>query len=181
MREQQLDNLLNQLGREKWHVHIRERYAHGGGVMSYLARYLRGGPISNARLIEWEGEGVSFWYKNNREEREEGKGKQQVMQLKVEEFLQRWLIHVPEEGTQVVRCYGLYGRSGKKELEQCRQQLGQGAVAEVEEIRWQESWSQRGEEHPERCPVCGRRMVAVVSWPRGGAPPSKEERRKKAA
>ena len=48
---QQLENLLNKLGRQKWNVHIRERYAHGAGVLTYVARYLRGGPISNTRLV----------------------------------------------------------------------------------------------------------------------------------
>ena len=28
-----------------------EKYSHGHGVMSYLARKLRGGPISNSRII----------------------------------------------------------------------------------------------------------------------------------
>ena len=31
---QQLENLLNKLGRPKWNVHIRERYAHGAGVLT---------------------------------------------------------------------------------------------------------------------------------------------------
>lgn len=35
---QQMANLLNQLGRTKWNVHIRERYPHGTGVLIYLAR-----------------------------------------------------------------------------------------------------------------------------------------------
>jgi len=32
-----------------------ERYAHGAGVVTYLARYLRGGPLKNARLVAWDG------------------------------------------------------------------------------------------------------------------------------
>ena len=48
---QQIANLLNKLGRAKWNVHIRERYPHGTGVLTYLARYLRGGPLANQRLI----------------------------------------------------------------------------------------------------------------------------------
>jgi hypothetical protein len=31
---QQRENLLNQLGRTKWNVHIRERYPHGVGVLT---------------------------------------------------------------------------------------------------------------------------------------------------
>jgi hypothetical protein len=39
--EQQVYKLLNKLGRVKWHVRIPEKYAHGEGVVTYLARYLR--------------------------------------------------------------------------------------------------------------------------------------------
>ena len=37
-----------------------ERYRHGVGVVTSLARYLRGGPIKNARLVAWDGERVTF-------------------------------------------------------------------------------------------------------------------------
>jgi hypothetical protein len=43
MRPQQLLNLLNRLGhprKTKWNVRIMERYRHGAGVVTYLARYL---------------------------------------------------------------------------------------------------------------------------------------------
>jgi Transposase zinc-binding domain/Putative transposase len=40
--------LLNRLGRTKWHVQIMTRYGQGQGVATYLARYLRGGPLKPA-------------------------------------------------------------------------------------------------------------------------------------
>ena len=52
MRPQQVKNLLNKLGRKKWNVRICEKYSHGNGVMTYLGRYIGGGPISNNRIIE---------------------------------------------------------------------------------------------------------------------------------
>src|SRR5262249_50836660 len=48
LRPQQVLNLLNRLGhprKTKWNVRIMERYRHGAGVVTYLARYLRGGPL----------------------------------------------------------------------------------------------------------------------------------------
>ena len=50
MRPQQVQNLINKLGRKKWNVRICEKYPHGCGVLTYLARYLKGGPISKSRL-----------------------------------------------------------------------------------------------------------------------------------
>src|SRR5262249_2613597 len=48
LRPQPFINLLNRLGhptKTRWNVRIMERYRHGVGVVTYLARYLRGGPI----------------------------------------------------------------------------------------------------------------------------------------
>jgi len=53
MQPQPLLNLLNRLGhptKTRWHVRIMERYRHGAGVVTSLARSLRGGPLKNARL-----------------------------------------------------------------------------------------------------------------------------------
>ena len=63
MRPQPLVNLLNRLGhpaKTTWNVRIMERYRHGTGVVPYLARYLRGGPLKNARLVAYDGACVTF-------------------------------------------------------------------------------------------------------------------------
>jgi hypothetical protein len=51
LRPQRCETLLNTLGRQQWNVHLRERYPHGAGVRPYLARYLRGGPLANRRVV----------------------------------------------------------------------------------------------------------------------------------
>jgi len=66
MRPQQLLNLLNRLGHAKktqWSVRVMERYRHGTGVATYLARYMRGGPLKNSRLVAMDPEHVSFTYR----------------------------------------------------------------------------------------------------------------------
>src|ERR671931_177147 len=66
MQPQQLLNLLNRLGhptKTRWNVRIMERYRHGAGVVTYLARYLRGGPLKKARLVAWVGDRVTFTYR----------------------------------------------------------------------------------------------------------------------
>ena len=46
MSVQQCRNLLNKLGRGKWHVEIDPAYAHAAGVYKYVGRYLRRGSIA---------------------------------------------------------------------------------------------------------------------------------------
>ena len=77
IRPQQMLNLLTRLGhprKTKWNVRIMERYRHGAGVVTYLARYLRGGPIKNARLVAYDGACVTFTYRARQEEANAGPG-----------------------------------------------------------------------------------------------------------
>ena len=167
---QKFANQLNRLGRQKWNVHIRERYPSGQGVLVYLARYLRGGPLSKGRLLSCDGQQVIFRY----EERAKGPGgqaHQRTMRLPLEQFIGRWLLHVPPVGAVLVRCWGLYAHSQGPALALCRQQLGQGPVEEPPRVDWQRGCEERGEAHPERCPVCGRQLVCTALIPRAGAPP----------
>jgi hypothetical protein len=108
MRAQHVLNLLNRLGhprKTKWNVRIMERYRHGAGVVTYLARYLRGGPIKNARLVAYDGTCVTFTSRARQEEAGAGPASPPRMTLPVVDFLQRWLLHVPVPQTRVVRCY----------------------------------------------------------------------------
>jgi hypothetical protein len=174
MRPQQFLNLLNRLGHAQktpWNVHIRERYRHGAGVVTYLARYLRGGPLKNARLVAYDGARVTFTCRARQEEADGGRPSPQRLTLSIADFLQRWLLHVPMPQTRVVRSYGLYHPSHAAALAVCRAALGQPPMEVPAALDWQTVCAQRVEAHPERCPTCGQRLVCTGVIPRGGAPP----------
>jgi hypothetical protein len=174
MRPQQFLNLLNRLGhprKTKWNVRIMERYPHGAGVVTSLARYLRGGPIKNARLVAWEGERVTLRCRARQEEADGGSPLMQRVTLSVADFLQRWLLQVPVPQTRVVRSYGLYHPTQAEALAVCRTALGQPPVETLVPLTWQTVCAARGEAHPERCPACGPALVCTGVIPRGGAPP----------
>ena len=171
MRPQQLFNLLNRLGHPRqtqWNVRIMERYRHGAGVVTYLARYLRGGPIKNARLVAWDGERVTFTYRARQEEADAGPTSPPRMTLPVADFLQRWLLHVPVPQTRVVRSYGLYHPTQAEALTVCRTALGQPPVETPVALTWQTVCAQRGDLPPEQCPTCGQLLVRTGVIPRGG-------------
>jgi hypothetical protein len=174
MRAQHVLNLLNRLGhptKTKWNVRIMERYRHGAGVVTYLARYLRGGPLKNGRLVAYDGACVTFTYRARQEEADAGPASPPRMTLPVADFLQRWLLHVPVPQTRVVRCYGLYHPTHAAALTSCRTACGQPPLEAPPALDWQTVCAQRGDAHPERCPTCGQRLVCTSVIPRGGAPP----------
>jgi hypothetical protein len=175
MRPQQFLNLLNRLGhptKTRWNVRIMERYAHGAGVVTYLARYLRGGPIKNARLVAYDGARVTFLSRARQAETDTGPASPQRMTLPVADFLQRWFLHVPMPQTRVVRSYGLYHPTQAEALAGCRVTIGQPPVELPVVLAWQTVCAQRGDSPPERCPTCGQLLVCTGVIPRGGAPPS---------
>jgi putative transposase len=155
----------------KWNVHLMERYRYGAGVVTYLARYLRGGPLKNARLVAWDGSRVTFTCRARQQEGDGARAGSGRMTLPVADFLQRWLQHVPAPQTRAVRSYGLYHHTHTEALATCRVQVGQPPVVLPAPLDWQSVCAQQGDAHPERCPTCGQLLVCTGVIPRGGAPP----------
>lgn len=56
--------LLAEAAHTPWHVRIEPPDADGRGLVVYLARYLRGGPVKNHRLVAFTAAGVCFRYRD---------------------------------------------------------------------------------------------------------------------
>jgi hypothetical protein len=167
MSVQQCRNLLNKLGRMKWHVEIEPAYEHADGVYKYVGRYLRRGPISEKRIVGYDGESIMISYAHPEKH---GQG---TFRLKSDTFIERLLSHVPDKGTHVVRAYGLFHPNCCDKLNQARAQLGQAEYEPLTQLphahelllRMFPDWEAN------RCPLCGAvlRTVYVSRWPQ--APP----------
>jgi hypothetical protein len=104
--------------KKQWSVRIEERYEHGKGVMLYLARYLKGGPINPAQINQCTSKTIGFRYLDHRDKQTKG------LKLSPEGFIKRLLQHVPAMGKHTVRFYGLYATSSKRRHSQCVDLLG---------------------------------------------------------
>lgn len=151
-------------------MRIMEHYGHGGGVATYLARYLRGGPLKNSRLVGVDPERVCFTSRGQDERA--GSGGQAVMRLAMAPFFQRLLRHVPVPGMRVVRSYGLYHHGQSEGLAASRSQLGQLPLEAPAATTWHAVCARVGEQHPEQCPPCGRELVPAGVIARRGSPPT---------
>lgn len=138
---------LRRISRKDWNVRIEGPYRHGDGVVNYLSRYIHGGPIKDHRLIEADASQVSFRYRDHHD------GKEKVMSLKTDAFINRVLWHVPVKGQHNVRYYGLYVPGGKAKRDLIREQLSEELGEAV-----------RPKEKRERtCPVCGGVLFHYLS------------------
>jgi hypothetical protein len=165
-------SLLNRLGRVVWNVKILDRYDHGAGVATYLARYLRGGPIVNQRLRSVRDGRVFFSYRVSSSGATD-RGRRETMSLEVDEFLSRLLEHVPPSGLHTVRGYGLYAGNQRERLDVARQSLGQMPLAESlqDPPSWQELCENLGHVEAGHCPVCRARLVVHSHFKPGRGPP----------
>ena len=150
-------NELNRLGRVKWSVRVMDRYAHGRGVMSYLARKLRGGPILNSRIISVSEKAVVFHV-----DRDSG----ETMRLTPVEFISRYLQHVLPPGFISVRSWGLYSNSARQgDFAICRSLFGQPEYEGDESAPgWEDVLSgclPDGGFRVMSCPVCGKPLAIL--------------------
>lgn len=163
--KQQCANLFNKLGRTKWHVRIMPPYKHGQGVIKYLGRYVRGGPISDHRVRKTGEDSICLRYKD------ETRTQHKFMTLSVSEFMGRVIRHVPEEGVHHARSYGLFAPAKNQQLDDARKLLGQFPVQNPEELSWQDACSQAGNLHPELCPICGKKLIRRELYASERSPP----------
>jgi len=137
-------------------------------VLKYLARYLTGGPISDARIIAADETDVTFWAREGKTTG--GDGRRIGVTLSVEEFTRRWSLHILPRGYTKTRRFGGWSniRRGAY-LERCSIQLESAAEplsADATEFNIflllehdADACDTCGDE--ETCPVCGGEMRLI--------------------
>ena len=103
----EVNRLIHPLFDKSWHVFITEKYQHGTGVIRYLSHYVRGGPIKNSRIVDYDGQFVTFRYKDHRD------NQTKLMRLPAEEFIRRFIMHLVPKRLRVIRAMGLYSKRPK--------------------------------------------------------------------
>jgi hypothetical protein len=183
-------NRLNKANRRKWEVFLAKPPEDGGPTTEEILRYqaedVAGGPVSGDRLIS--GPEVSATqlaylksaplHADRLEDAPEGhvsfrwgaydpatgrRERTQIETVSGQEFLRRYLQHVPPPGYQTVRHYGLYAGGKKAAYDQCGNLLHDHqppAVAEVADGEQRvdtDAWLQT-----HTCPVCGQSLIVTA-------------------
>jgi len=100
--KRKFSRLLGPLYRQRWVVYAKKAMGGPEQVLRYLGRYTHRIAISNHRLINFDGEHVTFRWKDYAHG-----GKQRIMTLNAQEFLRRFFLHVLPKGFVRIRHYGL--------------------------------------------------------------------------
>jgi hypothetical protein len=151
---------LAALRRRDWVVYCQAPFAGPQAVLSYLARYSHRVALSNDRLLRFDGQRVWLRWKDWRH-----RGRVKVLVLPAEEFLRRFLLHVLPPRFVRVRHWGLLAnRTRATRLQRCRLLLGAPAPqATPSSESAREAMQRITGEDIDRCPVCGRGRLWVVT------------------
>jgi hypothetical protein len=117
--EEGWDSLRQQLSAKPWVVYAKPPWGSPEQVLKYLSRYTHRVAIANSRLV-FVGDGVvRFRYTDYT-----AGGTAKVIELRAEEFLRRFLLHVVPPGFVRIRHYGLLAnRTRQAKLSRARQLL----------------------------------------------------------
>ena len=156
-----LDLLLARAGAIDWVVYCKPPFGGPEQVLAYLANYTHRIAISNSRIVSFNGQRVAFRY------RDYARGNaEKLLEVDVDEFLRRFLLHVLPARLVRIRYYGfLANRTRTHHIDLARRMIGGQFVPPV---------SQRSTD-PDRCPHCGTGTLRLVgSVPAERPPPPRE-------
>lgn len=105
------EDLTTRLGKKKWFVYAKPPFGGPAHVLRYLGRYTHRMAISNHRLTAFDGQRVSFRWRDYAHG-----SKQRIMTLDAQEFLRRFFLHVLPKGFVRIRHYGLLSNRFRKQL-----------------------------------------------------------------
>jgi len=147
---QQFAQLLRRLHRQDWVVYAKAAFGGPMQVLRYLGRYTHRVAISNHRLLAFDGEHVTFRWKDYAHG-----GKQGQMKLRTCEFLRRFFLHVLPKAFVRIRHFGfLANRFRASQVSLCRQLLGHASAAtETPPLACEDSFW--------HCPNCGATMILL--------------------
>jgi predicted Zn-ribbon and HTH transcriptional regulator len=149
--EKQFARFIRTLYRHKWVVYAKRPFGGPEHVLNYLARYTHRVAISNHRLLSFDGQNVTFRWKDYAHG-----NKKRKMTVTADEFLRRFLLHVLPPGFVRIRHYGfLANRRRTNALALCRKLIAESVPPMDEPVK------ASGSKSNWTCPKCSGPMMVI--------------------
>jgi hypothetical protein len=154
----------------EWVVYAKPPFGGAEQVLDYLGRYTHRVAISNHRLTGFDGDAVTFRWKDYKHA-----AAHKTMTLTADEFIRRFLLHVLPDGFKRIRSYGLLAnRHRAARLAACRRLLGvadPAAESPTAKEDYRDHYQRLTGKSLRDCPVCRRgQMVRIETFLPGALP-----------
>ncbi|MDL0421356.1 transposase [Caldibacillus thermoamylovorans] len=130
-----------------FYVHAPKQKGNIKEQLRYIGRYIRRPAIGVNRIEAYDGQYVTFKYKDKTD------GKEKTETVTVEEFISRLIRHIPDEQFKTIRHYGMYSRRIKnlcKKVLNAWQQKAKRWIVKVKKTLRRQTWRER--------------IVAIFHW-----------------
>ena len=160
---------LAALRKVKWVVYAKRPFGGPDAVLAYLSRYTHRIAIANSRLVAFDGERVTFKWKDYRAKTG---ARYKLMTLDADEFIRRFLIHVLPDGFHRIRHYGFLASGNRtSSIALARQFLGMpDPASSSRDSDGTEGGHADGHDEWNTCPCCGGRMIIIETFEPGCQP-----------
>ncbi len=102
------ENFIDNVVKRKWVVYSKSQFQSHQRVVEYMSRYTHRTAIANSRIMSIENNIIRYSYKDYKDD-----NKIKTMKLKSNEFIKRFLYHIPPKRYFRIRYYGAVQRLSK--------------------------------------------------------------------
>ena len=104
------ENYIDNLVSRKWVIYMKSQFKTSAKIVEYMARYTHKSAIANSRIVSIDNNIIRFKYKDYKDN-----SKHKIMKLHSDEFIRRFLYHIPPKRFFRIRYYGAIQRVAKIE------------------------------------------------------------------
>ena len=104
------ENYIDNLTSRKWVIYMKSQFKSCSKIVEYMARYTHKSAIANSRIVSIDNNIIRFKYKDYKDN-----SKTKIMKLSSDEFIKRFLYHIPPKRFFRIRYYGAIQRVAKIE------------------------------------------------------------------
>lgn len=104
------ENFIDNLVSRKWVIYMKSQFKTSQKIVEYMARYTHKSAIANSRIVSIDNNIIRFKYKDYKDN-----SKHKIMKLSSDEFIKRFLYHIPPKRFFRIRYYGAVQRVAKIE------------------------------------------------------------------
>jgi len=151
------NHFLDRLYKKNWIVHCTKPSDDHKQNVSYLGRYVKRPPIAESKLRHYDGHDITFTYLDHTTKTYRN------LKLPVDQFIARFIQHIPDVGFRVIRYYGLLAhRVRGKLLPIAYQLLGQEKPPPETPATYAELIQKNFNFNPLICILCGQPLVLAT-------------------
>jgi len=148
-----LDNLYS----KTWYVNLGASLKDASFTVRYIGRYTKRPVIAETRITSYDGHFVRFFFKDL------AANKTLYPELPVEDFIARFIRHIPDKHFRQIRYAGIFASRVKTSLTDiARKLLNKIKKASIRILTWRERRIKSRGTDPLTCPKCLKEMLLSV-------------------